>query len=96
MRELQIVQTVLDQVLCKVQEGEENQVTRLQPVLDERSSIQRHWQKISKGTLAEQAELRIRLITAEVQCIVCFQNIGLLTKRSPAAIAPYGSFDAKS
>jgi hydrogenase nickel incorporation protein HypA/HybF len=36
------------------------------------SLIRQHWQDLSKGTPAEQAQLHIRLIQAEVQCMACF------------------------
>ena len=98
MRELQIIQSILEQVLRKVQEGEENRVTRLQLVLGELSeldlpSIQRQWQVMSKGTLAEHAQLHFRLIRAEVQCMACFQKYRPIDKKISC---PYcGSFGAK-
>ena len=77
MRELQIIQSIFDQVLRKVQEDGENRVIRL--VLGELSelgpaSIQTHWNELSKGSLAEHAQLYIRLKPADVQCMACFQK----------------------
>lgn len=40
----------------------------------QRDSIQSHWNKLSKDTLAEHAQLYFRLITAEVQCMACFKK----------------------
>lgn len=98
MRELQIIHSIFDQVLRKVQEDGDNRVTRLQLALGELSelnpvSIQNQWQAISKGTLAEQAQVHIRLISAEVQCMACFQKYHPADKK---ILCPYcGSFGAK-
>jgi hydrogenase nickel incorporation protein HypA/HybF len=37
-------------------------------------SLQRHWQEISRGTPAEQAQFQFRSIQAEVQCMACFMR----------------------
>jgi Zn finger protein HypA/HybF involved in hydrogenase expression len=98
MRELQIVQSIFDQLLRQIHESGERKVNRLQLTLGglsdfDRTSIQTYWKQLSKGTLAEQAQLHIRLITAGVQSVACFQKYRPMdTKIS----CPYcGSFGAK-
>ena len=36
--------------------------------------VRNHWVELSKGTPLEHAQLRFRLITAEVQCMACFKK----------------------
>jgi len=36
--------------------------------------IQKHWDKLTKGTPFEHAQLDFRLIIAEVQCMACFKK----------------------
>lgn len=36
--------------------------------------IQKHWDKLTKGTPLEHAQLDFRLIIAEVQCMACFKK----------------------
>ncbi len=76
MREIETIQTILDQVL---QKAESHPVKDVNLVLGEiagisDATIQQHWDELSKGTLAEQARLHIRPIEAEVQCMACFQK----------------------
>jgi hydrogenase nickel insertion protein HypA len=98
MRELQIIHSIFDQVLRKVQEDGDKRVTRLQLALGALSelnpvSIQNQWRSISKGTHAEQVQLHIRLISAEVQCMACFRKYHPADKK---ILCPYcGSFGAK-
>jgi len=77
MRELSETQSILDKALLKVHESNAKRIKNLQLAIGEISElnqdfIQDHWDKISKGTPAEQARLHFRLINAEVQCMACF------------------------
>ena len=72
------IQTVLAQALLKARQANKP-VRRLQFVLGEiseldQSSIQRHWEELSQGTLAERAQVHFRSIKAEVQCMACFEK----------------------
>ena len=101
MRELQIIQSIFDQVLRKVQEREEKRAIHLHLALDELSeldppSIQRHWQKISNGTRAEHGELHVRLISAEVQCMACFQKYRSVDKKISCPYCPSRQFRRKN
>lgn len=40
----------------------------------DQSLIRQHWFELSKNTALEHAQLRFRLITAEVQCMMCFKK----------------------
>lgn len=78
-RELTAIQTILTKALLKAREASAKRVTTLQLALGEISeldqvSLQKHWDEINRGTLAEQAQLRFRLIQAEVQCMACFMK----------------------
>lgn len=37
-------------------------------------AVRRHWAELSKGTLLERAQLHIRHIRAEAQCMSCFKK----------------------
>lgn len=74
MREFQLTQTILQKSL--LQAGN-TKIKNLYLALGEiaelnQSLIQQHWNDLSKGTPAEQAQLHFRLIQAEVQCMACF------------------------
>jgi hydrogenase nickel incorporation protein HypA/HybF len=76
-RELAAIQSILTKVLLKARESNAGRITTLQLALGEiseldRHSIQKHWDELSRGTPAERAQLRFRLIQAEVQCMACF------------------------
>lgn len=91
--ELQIVESIFDQLLRRVQESGERRVNHLYLALSELAefnpaSIQTHWKKHSKGTLAEQTQLHNRLITADVQCMACFQKYQSMDKKSSADTVP--------
>jgi hydrogenase nickel incorporation protein HypA/HybF len=98
MRELQIIQSIFDQVLHQVQEDKDKGVTRLRIALGELAELdptafQTEWRELSKATPAEHAQLRFRLIAAEVQCMACFRKYHPLEKK---IVCPYcGSFGAK-
>ena len=98
MRELQIIQSIFDQVFRKAEEDDDQQVTHLQLALGEiyeitPHSIQTQWLELSKGTRAEHAQLHFRLIPAEVQCMACFQKYQPVDRK---ILCPdCGSFGAK-
>ena len=95
MREIETIRSILAQV---IQRANSHPVTDVNLVLGELSdltdtTIRQHWNKLSKGTLAEQAKLHFRLIKAEVQCMTCFQKYHPLNKQIHC---PYcGSYGAK-
>ena len=98
MRELQTVRSIFEQVLQQVQVDGEKRVVHLHLALGELSeldpaSIQTYWKELSKGTLAEHAQLHFRLIPAAVQCMACFEKYRPIEKK---IACPYcGSFGAK-
>jgi len=98
MRELQIIQSIFDQVLHQVQEDKDKGSARLHIALGELSeldpaSLQTHWNKLKKDTHAEHAQLHFRLIPAEVQCMACFRKYHPLEKK---ILCPHcGSVGAK-
>jgi hydrogenase nickel incorporation protein HypA/HybF len=74
MRELQATQTILRKSLSQ---AGNTKIKKIYLALGEiaeldPSLIRQHWQDLSKGTSAEQAQLHFRLIQAEVQCMACF------------------------
>jgi hydrogenase nickel incorporation protein HypA/HybF len=78
-RELEAARSVLEQVLLNAHEMNAGQITKLHLAIGEiaeldRDLIRSHWRELSRGTPAEQAQLHFRLITAEVQCMACFQK----------------------
>ena len=79
MREREAAKFILDKALRQARDSNAKQVRRLHLLLGEiseldRNSIQKNWEELSKGTLAETAQLHIRRATAEVQCMSCFQK----------------------
>ena len=77
MRELETIRYILHTALRKARESNAKHIGHVYLALGEISGlnqdfIQDHWDKISKGTPAEQARLHFRLINAEVQCMACF------------------------
>jgi hydrogenase nickel incorporation protein HypA/HybF len=79
MRELHITQTILAKALLKARESNAKHIKAVQVAMGEiaeldQTSIQGHWEEISKGTPAEQAQLYFRFINAEVQCMSCFMK----------------------
>ena len=98
MRELNITQIFLQKAIQHVNETHSKRVLTLHISLGEISeldstSLQTHWQEISKGTPAEHAQLHFRLIPAEVQCMACFQKYHPINQK---IACPYcGSVGAK-
>jgi hydrogenase nickel incorporation protein HypA/HybF len=79
MRELQATQSILTKVLLKARQANAKRVKAVHLAIGEiaeldKISIQQHWDELRKGTLAEQAQLHFRLITAKVQCMACFSE----------------------
>jgi hydrogenase nickel incorporation protein HypA/HybF len=79
MRELQAIQSILRKALLKARELNAKRIKTVHLAIGEiaeldQKSIQGHWAEISKGTPAEQAQLRFRFIPAEVQCMACFSE----------------------
>ena len=98
MRELQIIRSIFDQVLRRVQADGNQRVISLRLALGELSeldlpALQIEWTERSKGTPAEHAQLHFRLIPADVQCMACFQKYRPIDRKISC---PYcGSFGAK-
>lgn len=95
MREIEALRSILERVL---QQAHSHPVTEVNLVLGELAeitdvTIRQLWNELSRGTLAEQARLHIRLIQAEVQCMACFQKYHPSDRQIRC---PYcGSFGAK-
>jgi len=96
--ESDLTRTILQQVLSRAHESSLTRIEIVNLVLGEiadldRIVIQSHWNELSQGTPAEQADLRFRLIPAEVQCMSCFEKYH---PEGGAIHCPYcGSFGAK-
>jgi hydrogenase nickel incorporation protein HypA/HybF len=77
MHELYATQAVLEKALKKAEEAKATRITDVYLVLGEIStytddSILFYWEEISKGTIAEGAQLHFRPVAAEMQCMACF------------------------
>jgi hydrogenase nickel incorporation protein HypA/HybF len=96
MRELEATQIVLKKTLLQVKDPA--QIKRIHLILGEAAEldpnlIEKHWRELSKGTLAEHAQLHFRLKKAEVQCMACFGKYQPLDGKIHC---PYcGSYGAK-
>ena len=78
-KEFELAQSLLAKTLQHARESDTAQITKLHIAIGEITEldldlIQSHWREISKGAPAEQAQLHFRLITAEAQCMACFQK----------------------
>jgi hydrogenase nickel incorporation protein HypA/HybF len=78
MRELHAIQSILAKALLNAG-GSNRRVRSLHVALGEiaeldQTSMQKHWDELSKGTSAERARLHFRSIKAELQCMACFQK----------------------
>ena len=78
MRELHAIQSIFAKALLQARQSN-RRVRRLHIALGEiaeldQASLQRHWNELSQGTPAERAQLQVRSIKAEVQCMACFQK----------------------
>jgi hydrogenase nickel incorporation protein HypA/HybF len=79
MRELHAIRAILNRAILKAREDEATHITGLHLAIGEiaefdQNAILRHWNDLSKGTPAENAQLHFRVITAEVQCMSCFRK----------------------
>lgn len=98
MRERDAIQSILTKALLKARESSATGIKSLQLAIGEiaeldQNAIQKHWEELSQGTLAERAQLHFRSINAEVQCMACFQKYRPLNGNIHC---PYcGSYGAK-
>lgn len=79
MHELPVTQSLLKIALDHAEKANAKEVTALNVVIGELSSmvddsIQFYWETIAKDTIAEKARLNFRRIPAELQCMTCFNN----------------------
>ncbi|MEN9563868.1 MAG: putative hydrogenase nickel incorporation protein HypA [Chloroflexota bacterium] len=79
MHELSVTQNLLKIALEHAEKANAKQVTALNIVIGELSSmvddsIQLYWEAIAKGTIAEKAVLSFRRVPAELQCMTCFNK----------------------
>jgi hydrogenase nickel incorporation protein HypA/HybF len=77
MHELYATQAVLDTALKHAADRRGARITDVYLVVGEISSyvddsVQFYWDEISKGTIADGAQLHFRRLEAEVQCMACF------------------------
>lgn len=77
MHELAVTESLLKIALEYAEKAHAKQVTTLNIVIGELSSmvddsIQFYWETIAKDTIAEKATLNFRRIPAELQCMTCF------------------------
>ena len=98
MRERNIIQALIDKANRQARVTHSKRVITIHIALGEISeldpaSLQTHWNELSQGTPAEHAQLHFRLVSAEVQCMACFQKYHPLNKEIHC---PYcGSYGAK-
>jgi hydrogenase nickel incorporation protein HypA/HybF len=76
MREQESTQALFSRALQKISTERVKQVHIAFGEICEldRDAVQRHWMVLSKGTPLEHAQLHLRLIIAEVQCMACFKK----------------------
>ena len=98
MREEYIVQSFLTKALQQARESNASQIKSVQIVIGEiseldQNTVRKLWEQLSRGTLAERAQLRFRSVHAEVQCMACFEKYQPVDKKIHC---PYcGSYGAK-
>jgi hydrogenase nickel incorporation protein HypA/HybF len=96
--ESDFTRSILNQVLTHVRETSLARIERVHLVLGEiaglnQLKIQSSWAELGKGTPAELARLHFRLISAEAQCMACFEKYH---PEGGEIHCPYcGSFGAK-
>ena len=79
MNELDSTKGILDKILQQAHTSNATRIKVAHLAIGEISelnsdSIQKHWNELSKNTVAENAGLHFRIITAEVQCMSCFKK----------------------
>lgn len=97
MREHSATKALLEKTLRKVQ----SPATRVKAIFLglgelaelEPEAVRRHWVELSEGTPLERAQLHIRHIRAEVQCMACFRKY--LPVNGELHCPNCGSFGAK-
>ena len=95
---LETVPSILKKVLATAREQGAAHITEIRLAIGEiagldQEAIRSQWVELSKGTPVEPAQLRFRLIQAEVQCMACFQ---IYHPEGGAIHCPYcGSHGAK-
>jgi hydrogenase nickel incorporation protein HypA/HybF len=77
MHELYATQAILEKALQKAADEHAARISNVYLVVGEMStyshdSVQFYWDEISRGTIAEQAQLHFRPVEAEMQCMACF------------------------
>ena len=98
MRELQATQSILTKALLQVGQSNAKRIKTVHLAIGEiseldQTSIQAHWDEISKGTPMERAQLHFRSINANVQCMACFMEYEPINGKIHC---PYcGSYGAK-
>lgn len=97
MREHSAAKALLEKTLQKVQNPDKRvkavflglgEIAGLDP-----EAVRRHWVELSNGTPLERAQLHIRLIRAEAQCMACFKKYHPVNGRIHCPNC--GSFGAK-
>lgn len=79
MHELFATQTILEKALSRAADENAQRITGVHIVIGEIStysddSVQFYWDEISKGTIAEGAQLHFRHVAPEFQCMACFSK----------------------
>lgn len=98
MRELQSTKAVFDKVLQQAKKSNVVRVTKVNFALGEiaeldQGVVKKYWIDLGKDTPLEHAQLHFRLITAEAQCMACFNKYH---PENGTIHCPYcGSFGAK-
>jgi hydrogenase nickel incorporation protein HypA/HybF len=82
MHELSITQSLLDVALRHAEKAEAQRITRLNLVIGELASIvdesvQFCWDLVSKGTMAEGAELSFERVPGRLRCTGCGREFAL-------------------
>jgi hydrogenase nickel incorporation protein HypA/HybF len=77
VHELYATQAILDKAIKKAADEKAGRITAVHLVIGQMSSfvddsVQFYWDEISKGTIAEGAQLHFRHVTPELQCMACF------------------------
>jgi hydrogenase nickel incorporation protein HypA/HybF len=79
MREFESTKAVFGRTLQQVHKSNAVRVRKVHLALGEISeldlpTIRHHWNELSKGTPLEHAQIHIRHIIAETQCMACFRK----------------------
>jgi hydrogenase nickel incorporation protein HypA/HybF len=98
MREFPATLSILAKALLKARASNAKRIKAVHLAMGEiaeldQNAVQGHWEELSKGTPAEQAQLHFRLIPARVQCMACFSEYDPIDGKIHC---PYcGSYGAK-